>query len=292
VHHELQRIAVVGAGRVGANLARRLTEKNFTVTTVVDESPERLQALSDLTTAPVLSTESKDISEDTEAIFFCVPDERIAAACEEFMPYIARYQRLMLAHTSGLRTSDEFPPSQHAGLITGSFHPMQSFHSCDIGSAAMDGIGCGLEGTGPFIAAARPLALRLGWRPVVVRKELKPLYHAACALAGNFVTALAADAHALLRAAADVDETPDLLLPMMLAATARFRSENPANSLTGPIARGDVDAIRSQTDRIRRWMPEVLPLYRALAERTLFLARLPEETEREIRKLLREFDGT
>jgi predicted short-subunit dehydrogenase-like oxidoreductase (DUF2520 family) len=283
---------VVGAGRVGANLARRLAERKIAVTTVVDTSRARLTALSDLPSPAVFSTASSDISADTEAIFFCVPDDRIAAAFEEFRPCLDRHPRLLLAHTSGSRTSEEFSLPPGPGSIAGSFHPMQSFHSCDIGSAAMDGIGCGLEGADGFIAAMHPLALRLGWRPVVVRKELKPLYHAACVLAGNFVTALAADAHALLRAAAEVGEAPDLLLPMMLEATARFRSENPVASLTGPVARGDVDAIRSQADQIQRWMPGVIPLYRALTERTLLLARLPEETEQRIRKLLREFEAT
>jgi 3-hydroxyisobutyrate dehydrogenase len=41
----IHRVAVVGVGRMGANMARRLAEKGFTLSAVYDVRPEAAQAL-------------------------------------------------------------------------------------------------------------------------------------------------------------------------------------------------------------------------------------------------------
>jgi predicted short-subunit dehydrogenase-like oxidoreductase (DUF2520 family) len=60
--------------------------------------------------------------------------------------------------------------------------------------------------------------------------------------------------------------------------------------LTGPIARGDVKTIRSHLDALKKYAPDILPLYKELGLKTIPIGMakgtLSESKAEELRSLL------
>ena len=101
----------------------------------------------------------------------------------------------------------------------------------------------------------------LGARPLEVDPAQAPLYHAAAVLAGNAPLALLAEATRLLEAAgvsrADAHEA---LAALLEGAAQNARRGGPAAALTGPVARGDSDAITAHLEALAAY-PEARDLY-------------------------------
>ena len=108
-------------------------------------------------------------------------------------------------------------------------------------------------------------------RPFEVPRSKRAAYHAAAAIASNFLVALEESAAELLRAAG-VEDARELLAPLVLRTAANW-AERGAAALTGPIARGDEATVaappRGAAPSARRSCSR---LYDALAERTEAIA--------------------
>ena len=90
----------------------------------------------------------------------------------------------------------------------------------------------------------------------------------------NHTVALFDEALELFAAAGVARDEAQAPLAALLAGTsANLTALGVPDALTGPIARGDVETVRSHLGAIRRSTPEILPSYLALARRTLAVAR-------------------
>ena len=104
----------------------------------------------------------------------------------------------------------------------------------------------------------------------------RALYHAAAVLAAGAQVALFAEAVRTFRKAtgAKEPEARAALLPLALSALEKLRRESPAEAITGPAARGDLDTIAAH----RRVLPrDLLALYDQLTRVSLALRRLRAE---------------
>ena len=109
------------------------------------------------------------------------------------------------------------------------------------------------------LARARWLAEVLGLRAFVISDADRTLYHAAAVIGGNFLVTLHQVATRLL---AEAGAPPEAIVPLM-----RRTIENEFD-LTGPIARGDWSTVVAHLDTLEQRAPDLVPLYRALAEAT------------------------
>lgn len=227
---EFTSACVVGAGRVGSALAARLAES----------LPTRL-------TGRELETGEADL------VILCVPDRAIpeVAAAIEPGPWIA--------HTSGARTLDALDPhSRRFGL-----HPLQTFVPAG-GPGQLDGSWAAVSGESDEAReAGLDLARLLRLKPFVIEDEEHPLYHAAAAIASNFLVTIHWAAAELFEAAG---APPEALLPLMR------RTMDNGFQLTGPISRGDWETVERHLEVIRESRPELEPMYRALTEMTAAVA--------------------
>ena len=101
--------------------------------------------------------------------------------------------------------------------------------------------------------------------PARVAPEDRVAYHAAAAMAANFLVALEAAAE---RLAATAGVTRAQLAPLVLATAAQWAELGPEAALTGPIARGDEEVVARHRAAIAERTPELLPLFDALAAQT------------------------
>ena len=192
---------------------------------------------------------------DADAVLLCVPDAEIAAAAAAVGP------GPLVGHCSGATT---LQPLLDAGHEAFSMHPLMTVPRDR--APQFEGAGAAVAGsTERARHAARVIAARLGMRPVEIADEDRVAYHAAAAIASNFLTTIEGAAERL-GATAGVDRA--LLVPLVRASVESWAELGAADALTGPIARGDELTIERHRSAIRERTPDLLPLYDALAHAT------------------------
>ncbi len=282
-----RRFGLVGAGRVGLALMRHAVEYGFSFTWGVDRTPSQLRA-SNAGAQMEFSTGFDGLDRTpVDLCIIAVPDEEIASVSRELAKRRVLPVGCLAFHTSGSRDASELDALEAAGVITGSIHPIQSFSDTG-GATSVNGIGCGIEGSDRFYERAFELAERFGWHPLRIATEHKPLYHAACVFAGNFPTVLAAQADELLRAAVVGDPTNTLpwILPMMRTVIDRLADHTPQDTLTGPAARGQFEALREHISQLATKHPTLTDSYRVLSEAAASLAGLDNDALEKVRRIL------
>jgi len=184
---------------------------------------------------------------DSDLVLICVPDRAIAevAAAIPVGPWVA--------HTSGACRLDALAP--HTRRF--SLHPLQTF-TLDRGPEQLDGAWAAVSGDTPAArAAGESLAGSLGLTPFELDDEMRPLYHAAASFVSAFLVTLHDVAAELMDAAG---APPEALEPLM-----RRTIENGFQH-TGPLVRNDWETVERHAEAIAARRPQLLPLYRALAE--------------------------
>lgn len=243
-------IIVIGPGRVGRSIERAATLAGLDVA---------LAGRSDLV----------ELAPGREIALLCVPDSEIPAASSALA---AASPGLRFAgHTSGATGLAAIDACRRAGASTFSLHPLQTFPD---GEAELAGCPAAVAGSGESaLALAHELADRLGLEPFEVPEDSRGAYHAAAAIASNFLVALESSAVELLAAAgiADSIEARRLLSPLVLRTAANW-TEHGSASLTGPVARGDEETVARHREAIAATAPELEPLYDVLVDRTRSIA--------------------
>ncbi len=194
-------------------------------------------------------TDGRTADAAAELVVLCVPDQVIGevAAAVPIGPWVA--------HVSGATPLTALDP--HARRF--SVHPLQTL-TRERGAEQLDGAWGAMSGeTDDALVRARWLAEALGLRPFEIADADRTLYHAAAVIGGNFLVTLHDVATGLL---AQVGAPAEAIEPLM-----RRTIENRFDP-TGPIARGDWETVEAHLAVLAERAPELVPLYRALAEAT------------------------
>jgi predicted short-subunit dehydrogenase-like oxidoreductase (DUF2520 family) len=169
----IERIDVIGGGRVGSAVSARLLERGLTLT-----------------------------GERPDLVLLCVPDRAIANVAREIAtePWIA--------HVSGATPLAALDPHERRFGM----HPLQTF-TLRRGPEQLDGAWAAVSGeNGDALAAATWLAETLGLRPFPLDDERRAAYHAGAAVASNYLVTLRHAAGSLLEAAGAPPEALDPLM--------------------------------------------------------------------------------
>ncbi len=204
--------------------------------------------------------------ESAEVALLCVPDSEIANAALAAADSVPPLR--FIGHTSGAVGLGALAPALERGAKAFCLHPLQTLPD---GDAVVSGAACAVSGSdAESLALAGRFAKVLGMTPFAIDEDQRAAYHAAAAMASNFLVALEESASALLDAAG-LESPRELLGPLVLRSAANW-SERGGAALTGPIARGDEQTVERHRDAIASTAPELLTLYDALAARTRELA--------------------
>ena len=201
-----------------------------------------------------------EVGPGADAVLLCVPDDAIRQACAELSGDTPGF----VGHVSGACGLDVLDTASERGSRVFSIHPLQTFPGP---GTPVEGTPCAISGRDTAtVEFARDLAERLGMRPFEIPEQVRGEYHAAAAIASNFLIAIEEAAVELL-ARAGIEDGRELLSPLVLRSAANW-SEHGGKALTGPIARGDQETIARHREAIERSWPELLETYDGLAEIT------------------------
>jgi predicted short-subunit dehydrogenase-like oxidoreductase (DUF2520 family) len=184
-----------------------------------------------------------------ELVLLAVPDAAIAEVARgvEIGPWIA--------HVSGATTLAALDPHERRFSV----HPLQTL-TLARGPEQLDGAWAAI-GAESDAARGRAawLADTLGLRWFEVADADRALYHAGAVIGGNFLVTLYRVASRLL---AEIGAPPEAIVPLMT------RTIENGFDLTGPIARGDWTTVEAHLRALEKRAPDLVPLYRALADAT------------------------
>jgi len=258
-------VGIVGAGAVGTALGVAVSRAGWPVAAVASRDAARRDRFTGLVPSARAYVEAAAILEDVELVILAIPDDAIAPLADSLRLYGGQ----TMVHTSGLLGSEVLSPALAAGSHIGAFHPLVSF-TADVerSVAGIAGATIAIEADQAAIGLLADLAELLGGIPVRLPAGAKAAYHAAAVLASGGLIALL-DAVVALGAAAGLDERGSLAIYGRLVeqTLANARGGGVAESLTGPIVRGDVGTVTAHLDLLERMAPGVLDVYLAAARR-------------------------
>jgi predicted short-subunit dehydrogenase-like oxidoreductase (DUF2520 family) len=194
-------------------------------------------------------TDGRQLDAAAELVVLCVPDSVIPEVASHIPagPWVA--------HVSGATRLSALDPHERRFSV----HPLQTLTRAR-GPEQLDGAWAAISAeTDVGLARARWMAEALGLRPFEVADDDRTLYHAAAVIGGNFLVTLHQVATRLLE---EVGAPPEAIVPLMT------RTIENGFDLTGPIARGDWSTVDAHLAALEERAPDLVSLYRALAEAT------------------------
>ncbi|MGC1619145.1 MAG: DUF2520 domain-containing protein [Candidatus Acidiferrum sp.] len=257
-------LAIIGAGRVGRALGRRLHDLGWKVGAVVTRGePSARKAVRSIGVGHAHAFMTRQVLA-TQLILITTPDRCLAEVAEELARIGAEeLQGKIVLHTSGALSSEVLAPVRQCGAAVGSMHPLQSFSG--VGIPPLEGRVFAIEGDPAAVRLARHIARTLGAIPAHIEGSKKPLYHAAGALAAGSVLALMEAATRLMTAAGmKRREAVRALLPLTRQVLENFERLGPRAAWTGPLSRGDYGVVAAHAVAMEDLPLEFVQAYEAV----------------------------
>ncbi len=266
-------ITIIGTGAVATSLAYAL--KNRCKITLVGRNRNKLKQI-----AKAIKSDFCLFDEITDSIikgtvFLAVGDSAIADVTQSLWYKFQSLEKSLFFHLSGSYSSEQLQPLKMLGASIGSFHPMQTFPKKNISGNEFNNIWIALEGDSAAIREAKKISKFLNARYFTITAEKKPLYHAAGVFASNYVvTLLAIMEETAAEAKLPKNKIKEIYAPLIFAAISNVMKTSPAEALTGPIARGDVETVTKHLRALStKKLNHLVPLYSALGIETAKLAK-------------------
>lgn len=281
------KIGFIGAGKVGTALAVQLSSKGYPVIAVASRTMQSAQKLAVLVPGCKAYENVQQIADNAGLIFITTPDDAI----EPVAAKIKWNKGNLVVHCSGAGSLDILDVALKTGAQVGAIHPLQSFANVEQAIKNIPGSTFAIEGDGPIVDLLTEIAKALDGKAIELGAGNKVLYHAAAVMACNyFVTLMKLSTDIWQGFGVDSNEAIQALSPLIQGTVNNLINVGLPNSLTGPIARGDVGTIQKHIDAFKEKSPELLKMYCELGLQTIPIGlakgTLSKEKARELKKIL------
>jgi predicted short-subunit dehydrogenase-like oxidoreductase (DUF2520 family) len=261
-------VSIVGGGRVGRALGRRLHELGWRVGGVTGRSISTARAaVRAIGAGQPLDAPTHQILNST-VVLITTPDGALESVAKNLAHLGgSEWSGKVVLHTSGSLDSSVLQPLADLGAATGSMHPMQTFSNQNLPDLA----NCifGIDGSPAALQVARKMIHQMGGVAVRLSGANKAAYHAAGSFACVYVLALMETATRLLMTQGfKRRQAMRALLPLVRQTLNNFESVGPLAAWTGPLSRGDFSTIERHVKALADFEPEYLEAYKTLSRLT------------------------
>jgi predicted short-subunit dehydrogenase-like oxidoreductase (DUF2520 family) len=281
------RVGVIGAGAVGnallAALAARGALAGMAAVAVASRTFAHAQAAATRAPGCEALASPDALAERCDLVFIATPDDAIHSVAEG----IQWRRGQAVAHLSGAQGVAPLAAAAARGALVAALHPLMTFpqalRDADAAQtlARLAGASWALECADAALAARLTgLIAALGGQVIMLTEADRAPYHLAGVLASNYVVTLMGAATDLWAGwGIERAEALRALLPLLRATIENLEAVGLPAALTGPIARGDVGAVRIHEAWLRAHAAETAngqalrEAYAALAHLTIPLAR-------------------
>ncbi len=265
-------IGFIGAGVLGKGLAWALAAKGYRVIAACSRSRNSAEELAVQIPGCKAVNSAQEVGEAVDLAFITTPD----AAIREVAGLVAWRPRQGVVHCCGAASVELLEAATAQGAAAGAFHPFQTLGGVAGTKEAVtrfQEVTIAVSGQEWLEGFLWDMASRIGGRPISVPESDRPLYHAAAVLGCGYVTAL-------LRAAVEVWKTMGFteqqamqsLYPLCQATLDAVADQGTTAAATGPVVRGDAGTVKTHLEALAQRLPDLAPVYAALAAASLPLA--------------------
>lgn len=286
-------LTIIGPGRLGIALALALSERGYSIKSLVGRSRSRLKKAAALLDGQVRLVVAKEIQQltYTDLTIITTPDDQLASVAKALCR--VKTEAGTALHSSGAFSSEVLSPLADRGWRTGSIHPLVSVSDSLAGAKSFEGAFWCVEGDGDAVKAGRSLIRDLQGRSFSISTTVKPLYHAAAVMtSGNVVALFDVAIDMLSQCGLNRNEARRVLLPLLESTVANLRTRMPAKAMTGTFSRGDVATVKQHLRALTgKDLREARALYSLLGLKALKLAEenhLDQKVSRRIANMLKE----
>ena len=264
---------VVGAGPVATALAGALRLGGVPVLGLWARRPAQARAAGASAGVAAFSSAPPDILLESQVVILAVRDQVIGEVAAMLAGTGLIGKRHVLLHCAGASSARELLGGVAAGVAgIGTLHPLSAISDGKLAMRALRGTVFGVEGDDAGRAAAGKLVGALGGVVLALDSSQMAAYHAAAALASNYLVATI-DAAAAVLAGAGVppDQAARALVPLAEGALRNVAAQGTTAGLTGPVRRAEVETIRRHLHTLQD-KPDLAEIYRVLARRAVEIA--------------------
>jgi predicted short-subunit dehydrogenase-like oxidoreductase (DUF2520 family) len=267
------RIVLIGPGRVGAAVGKRLHQAGYPLVAVIGREQRRAEdAARFIGCDPAAATTDPAQARRGQVVLLALPDDQIGAMAARLQQDPGLPEQTTLVHFSGLQPASLMSVAGSACAAV-SIHPLLPFADREMAAARLTDCPCAIEGDEAAVPLAEQLVGAIGAQGFRLPSDAKVLYHAAACIASNYLVTLTAAARdLLLHCGFDNQQALALLRPIQQATSDNLGRLDPESALTGPIVRGDSGTVESHIAALEAQVPQLLELYRCLGQQTLALA--------------------
>ena len=275
-------IALIGPGRVGCAISKRLYEAGYPLTAIISRNRQRAaEACKFIGCSTGLATDQLIAAATAQIILLAVPDDQIRPLTLQLQAAENLSKQTTLIHFSGLHPAEIMRQSSSPAALL-SLHPLLPFADRQAAFTNLHQCPCALEGDNPqTLGLGQELVNAIGGQSFTLTSDKKVLYHTAACVASNYlVTLLAAARDLLITCNIEPDQAIPLLLPLVQASLDNATDLGVEQGLTGPIVRGDYGTIASHIQTLEKDAPELLPIYLQMGELTVTMVEKSDRLDR------------
>ncbi len=290
-HSDKERIAIVGLGKVGTAVGHLLKEAGYQITAVFDPLPSAMEEHIRYTGGR-RARSAAEAAGDADTVLITTADDSIAPVCRTIAEEGGFAAGRKVIHMSGAGGLDLLAAARECGCAVASIHPIQTFADVEGAVANIPGSTFGVTADDAIRDWAVAFVRNLKGTPIFIAEKDKPLYHAAACMASNYLTTLIHTVETMYgHFGLDRESAVRAIRPLLHGTLQNIETKGTVQSLTGPIARGDVETVRKHIRTLRSELPDLLEAYCVLGELTVGIAlekkSLSAEGAAQILKLIR-----
>ena len=267
------KIGFIGAGRAGCGLGKYLTTKqdqaDIRITGYYSLLADDARWASDFTDSMFFET-IEDVIDSSDSIILSTPDGAIKDTWDTIPK--DKIKGKIICHLSGSLSSDVFSGIDSYGAYGISIHPMVAFSDKESVYEQLNEVSFTLEGHAYAVAKWQTLFEATGNAAITIKKEVKPLYHAAASVLSNQVIAVLDMGYDLLkRCGFSEDEARSFSRVLVKNNVANVIQNGTVSALTGPVERGDTETVKKHLDVLTESEKK---LYQACGKRLVQISKL------------------
>lgn len=274
----LSAVTIIGKGALGTSIADFFKKNNILVYSEWNSKEGRVLTDSGHT-RKVFSHIPVNNQQTASLVCITVPDDLIKTISDQLVNTEIEWPGKTVIHCSGNLSSDEMSSLAAAGARIASMHPIQTFKAGD-GAERFMGITVSLEGDKKATDELEKLIALMNAKPIHLTKEQKRAMHIAAVFASNYMSALMHTAAEYL-AKEGMEEGINILKPLILQTVQNIVNNGAVDSLTGPVARGDIASIRKHLDSLKT-NDKMFRIYQILGKEAVEIAKLRGELSNDV----------
>jgi len=253
-------VAILGPGKVGTAVGFLLRSAGYHITALAGRSGKSCRRALPFTGGKIYPSVIEAASQAL-CILITVSDDAIQSVCDAVAKG-ASLKGKKVIHMSGAGGLELLKSARDAGAYVGSIHPIQSFADVRGAIENIPGSTFGITVEDRIRTWAVRFVRDLGGRPFLVSESDRPLYHAAACLASNYlVTLMHAAEEIYLSLGLSPEKAVRAFWPLVKGTIRNIESKGTVQSLTGPIARGDIGTVEKHLGAFQHDLETLIDFY-------------------------------